>query len=245
MAARRGDASASAIALGCLTRTAICSNVGPGKHPAGPARLDAPRNTQPMDYQSTEQPSGSFFASKEYRVPTVIFAGSTVHVVLPHQHALASAMMALTECSPPAHTFLLFQLDELSKDTVGLHWGTEYVTCDGHSHVLSVLVSGENCDHAVDLDEQYSENSWGSRQSFELAGDEMARFGLTSGTLFFDGTRTLRVWEAPARAGEVPTAASTLFEQKGIGCFSWLPSLTADVFIMLSDDEDDDSFPAW
>jgi len=134
------------------------------------------------------------------------------------------------------------EVDERTEFCIGLHWRIEFVTDDGHSHVLTVTIPRENWDYAVDAPSVYSDSSLGHRECIALAPNELDRFGLTSGKLYFEGTRTVCVWGAELETDAGPTPASQLCEETGVGCLIWLNTLADDVIAGFLSDEDDDSF---
>jgi len=227
--------------LGRSSRSAVASFRGPGRLPASSARVDAPPDDMTMRAHPTDPALPSFYLGTTVHEPTMIIDGSTVHVVLASDDQCLPAVMAAPQIPSSSRNYLLVDIDEDMGASVALHWHREHTDVNGHRHVLHLTTSIENVRAEYS---GHSENSIGQCIEHELAGGELARFGLTAGSLLFSGTRTVQVWHAqPATCGAV-TPVTRVFLQTGVHFYLWMHSPEDDAGALFPELDGDSSAEA-
>ena len=157
--------------------------------------------------------------------PTMILVGTTVHLVLAQKAECVEDVMDVTQPSRPSRSFMLLEIDELSERWTAVHWRSVHVDVIGHQHVLAMTVAADSVRFPAEDDPGHSENSFAAWGEHELAASELTRFGLSAGTLAFEGTRTLRVWHAQPRERGAPLPVTCIYEQHGLHFYSLMRSV--------------------
>lgn len=169
--------------------------------------------------QPTDPALPMFYLGGDIRQPTLITDGSTVHVVLAHGDTRLPAVVVGMRAASSSRSYLLVDIHQDIGATVALHYCHEHTDVKGHQHVLRLSesianVRAEYSDH--------SESSIGQDTELLLAASELPRFGLKTGTLAFEGTRTVQVWCAHPTTPVTATPVTRVFVQTGVHCYLWM-----------------------
>ena len=167
-----------------------------------------------------------FYIGTAISKPTMIINGSTVHVVLGHDDATLAEVGAALENALPSRSYLLIESDIELDETLALHWYSERKNADGHRYVLQLVDLIENVRAEFN---GHSESSIGVCTEHLLADSELAHFGLTTGSLLFEGTRTVQVWRAHPALSGAATPVTRLFLDTGVHCYHWMHAAQAHV----------------
>lgn len=189
-----------------------------------------------MHAHPTDPALPPFYLGGDVRQPTLIIDGSTVHVVLSHDDTCLLAVMVAMQAASSSRSYLLVDIDEDAGATVAVHWHHEHTDVHGHQHVLHLSEAIENVRAEYS---GHSENSIGQCTEHLLAESELARFGLTTGAMAFEGTRTVQVWCAHPTTSATATPVTRVFVQTGVHCYLWMhwrEDATDEPFSMLDGD---------
>ena len=124
-----------------------------------------------------------------------------------------------------------------------MFWLSEHADSRGHRHGFKCSVKLPDIHHAGDPTDAHSELSFGPYTEHDLHPCELERFGLSGGSLSYEGTRTLKVWRRVSQRCGVAACVTLVYAQTRLGYYAWMRSYLDDLVQMYTDDNE--SVPAW
>jgi len=170
--------------------------------------------------------------------PQILLDTSTVHFILPKDHAAIKTVRGIARASELTRSFLMLEIDGLKEEWCEMFWLTEHADSRRNRHGFKLSVSKADIHHAGDPTDARAELSFGSFTKHELHPRELERFGLSGGSLGYEGTRTLKVWRRVSHRYGAGKCAALLYEQTGLGSYAWMRSYLDDVVNLYTDNDE-------
>ena len=155
-------------------------------------------------------------------LPLLLIEGSTVHLVLgAGAFALIELIEEMERAEDISRAYLLYEFDGTTEQPCTIRWFTEFTDISSVRQAATMIFDYAGITFLGAQSHGVSEHSFGTDTSLQLDASVLGRFGLNGGTLWHDGTRTLRVWRLVDGAASGPAGAELIHEHAQLSHFSW------------------------